>query len=86
MKMDARTRKDMIFAAALKIVRMRGISALNYESVAAACEIQTSAATVRRYAGRVRDMQIETARRARLAGDAVYKPFLNQAAELGLTQ
>ena len=44
-------RKELILAAATKLVKEHGVHSLKHEEVAARCTIETSVATVRRYFG-----------------------------------
>jgi DNA-binding transcriptional regulator YbjK len=83
-RMDPTTRKAVIIDAALKVARMKGIASLNYQSVAAHCEVATSAMTVRRYTGRIRDLQREVVRAARLSRHAGNAEIVKRGKELGL--
>jgi DNA-binding transcriptional regulator YbjK len=82
-RLDPTTRKEMIYTAALKLARVKGVMALNFQSVANECSVETTAATVRHYVKKTRNMQAETVRRAARSGDPAYQAFLENAKQYG---
>jgi DNA-binding transcriptional regulator YbjK len=49
LRLDGNTRRKLILQAARKVADRDGVLKLTHEAVAEACEVETSAATVRRY-------------------------------------
>lgn len=49
--MDAASRRQLIFAAALRVAKTEGLLAITGNRVAAECEVSTSYATVNHYFG-----------------------------------
>jgi DNA-binding transcriptional regulator YbjK len=49
LRLDGATRRKLILDAARKVADREGVLHLTHENVAEACEVDTSAATVRRY-------------------------------------
>ena len=81
MRMDAEQRRQMVLSAALRVAANQGLAAVTYENVAAACPVDTSAATVRRYAGRIPDMQRNAVLRA---GGSLRVRLAQQLVTLGI--
>ncbi len=82
MKMDKEQRRAVVLDAALKIATERGLAALNFRDIAERCEVETSAATVRRYAKRLRDLQRAVVMRAK--GTAAHAKLKNDLQRLGV--
>lgn len=81
MRMDREQRRQMILTAALEVARREGLASVTYDLVARECPVDTSPATVRRYAGRIPDMQRNTVLRA---GGPLRVKLKQEAVALGL--
>lgn len=63
-KLPREQRRQVVLTAILQVAMRDGLAALTYEAVADQCEIETSPATVRRYGGRLDEMQTKAVNRA----------------------
>lgn len=87
MKLSRETRLNIVMEAALAVAIRDGLVALTFHNIAAACEVETSAATVRRYGGRIIDLQRLTLERAAVAASkAAYERMRDDAVRFGLIE
>ena len=56
-RLDGKARRKLIVAAARKVAKEKGVLFVTHDAVAEACEIDTSAATVRRYFHTAEDLR-----------------------------
>lgn len=85
MKLSKETRRNIVLEAALAVALRDGLVSITFQNIAAACEVDTSAATVRRYGGRITDLQIAVVERAALAAsNAEHKRLRDDAIRFGL--
>lgn len=85
MKLSRETRLNIVLEAAMAAAIEHGLVSLTFDKIAAACEVETSAATVRRYGGRIIDLQRLALERAAIAASrADYERLRDDAVRFGL--